>query len=104
MPKKNYYKILESKEKFDDFTDFYDKNIPEILKTIIDVFNEFLKTKKQKLSILVVGNIQGLEWDTEFHFTRKDTIVLKRDVLSYFEEIEDYDTCCVVRDLYQKFT
>jgi hypothetical protein len=104
MSNKKYFKVLESDENFDDFTDFYDKNKPTILKTIIDVFNQFLITRKQKLSILVVGNIQGLEWDTEFHFTRKDTIVLKRDVLSYFEEIEDYDTCCTVRDLYIKLT
>ena len=31
-----------------------------------------------------------MDWDTEFTFNRDETIVLKRDVLPYFEDIEDY--------------
>jgi hypothetical protein len=97
-----HHKIITLKKRYEDFTDFYDENKENIYKSIIEIFQEFKKTKKRKLSLYVVANINDLSWDTEFNFTRKDTIVLKRDVMPYFEEIEDYTTCCLIRDLHNE--
>ena len=45
-----------------------------------------------------------MDWDTEFTFNRDETIVLKRDVLPYFEDIEDYESCSEILNLYKDLT
>lgn len=101
MTKLKYFKILTINGTYEDFTDFYDDNKGEIYKTIIEIFHEFKNTRKKSLTMYVCAKIKNLEWDTEFNFKRTDLIVLKRDVMTYFEQIEDYDTCCEVRDLHK---
>jgi hypothetical protein len=102
--KQKYFKELKLEGKYKDFTDFYDENKETIYKSIIDVFKEFKETKKTKLTLNISAKIKGLEWDTEFNFDRSETIVLKRDVMPYFEEIEDYETCGEVLKLYDCLT
>jgi len=104
MPRKNYFKKLNIVGKYDGFDDFYNENKEVIYKSIIEVFKEFKTTRKKTLTLYVTAKIRGLEWDTEFNFKKEDTIVLKRDVMPYFEEIEDYNTCCEIRDLQKELT
>jgi hypothetical protein len=95
-----HFKTISLKKNYDDFSDFYDDNKEIIYKSIIEIFKEFKNTRKRKLSLYVVAKINDINWDTEFNFTKNDTIVLKRDVMPYFEQIEDYATCCEIRDLH----
>lgn len=79
--------------KYKEFSDFYDKNKEIIYRSILELFDEFKTTKKKVVQLYIYSKIQGLDWDTEFNFSRKDTIVLTRDILPYFEDVEDYETC-----------
>jgi hypothetical protein len=101
---KSTFKQLNISGNYDDFKDFYDTNKELIYKSIIELFSEFKKTRKKTLTLCVAARIKGLEWDTEFNFERNETIVLKRDVMPYFEEIEDYETCGEIINLHNELT
>jgi hypothetical protein len=98
------FKSLELKGKYNDFIDFYDENKRIIYESIFDVFKEFRNTKKKKLTLFVSAKIRGLEWDTEFNFHKEESVVLKRDLMPYFEGIEDYETCNEINNLYKELT
>ena len=98
------YKTMYIKGKYKDFTDFYDINKKSIYENIIEVFKGFENNKKKILSLYIQAIIQGLEWDCEFKFNRNETIVLTRDVLPFFEEIEDYEKCQEIINLYESLT
>jgi hypothetical protein len=104
MSKTTVFKELKITGKYQDFKDFYDENKGTIYKSIIEIYTEFKKSKKQKLTLNISAEIKGLEWDTEFNFDRSETFVLKRDVLPYFEEIEDYETCKEILNLHNELT
>lgn len=98
------YKTMYIKGKYQDFTDFYDTNKKSIYENIVEVFKGFQENKKRVLSLYIQAIIQGMEWDTEFKFNRNETIVLTRDVLPFFEEIEDYEKCQEIKNLYESLT
>lgn len=105
-PKKTskIFKHLSFEGRYNDFTDFYDENKTEIYKSIIELFSEFKKTKKKSLNLQISAKIKGLDWDTEFLFKRDETIILTRDVMPYFENIEDYETCSEIFELNKDLT
>ena len=98
------YKKMYIKGKYTDFTDFYDVNKQLIYENILEVFKGFIGSKKRILSLYIQAIIQGLEWDTEFKFNRTDTIILTRDVLPYFESIENYEKCLEIKKLEKELT
>jgi hypothetical protein len=105
MPKKtDPFKSLIIKGKFNDFTDFYDENKETIYQSIIEIFREFKTSKKRNLTLYVSAKIKNLDWDTEFNFKKDETIVLKRDLLPYYEDIEDYETCIEIKNIYNYLT
>ena len=89
---------------YSEFSDFYDVNKELIYHSIIDIFTEFKTTRKKILKLYISSKIQGLDWDTEFNFTRNDIIVLRRDIMPYFEDVEDYETCDKILKLYKELT
>jgi hypothetical protein len=98
------FKELVIKGKYKEFGDFYDENKGLIYKSIVEVFHEFKNTKKTNLTLNVSAKIRDLDWDTDFNFNRNETIILKRDVMPFFEEIEDYETCSEILDLHKDLT
>jgi hypothetical protein len=44
------------------------------------------------------------EWDTEFNFSRQESVVLSRDILPYFEQNEDYEVCAEILKLKKELT
>jgi hypothetical protein len=50
------------------------------------------------------AKFKNADWNTEFEFHRSETIVLKRDILPYFEENEDYEICSQVLNLHKELT
>jgi hypothetical protein len=89
----NIFKELKIEGKYNEFSDFYDSNKELIYKSIIELFREFKQTRKKTLTLYVSAKIKGLEWDTEFNFTKNESFVLKRDLMPFFEDNEDYETC-----------
>jgi hypothetical protein len=102
--KPNTFKELSFEGEYSDFTDFYSENKSEIYKSIIELFSEFKNTKKKSLNLQISANIRGLDWDSEFNFKRDETFILTRDVIPYFEQIEDYETCSEIISLNKDLT
>ena len=102
---KTPYRKMYIKGQYEDFTDFYTINKRPIYENIIEVFKGFTgDSKKRVLTLYLQAIIHGLEWDTEFKFNKTDTIVLTRDVIPYFEQIEEYEICDDVRKLFEELT
>lgn len=95
-------KKLSIKGKYEEFNDFYGENKIVIYKNILKLFTNFKKQDKDELLLIISAKIKGIDWETELKFGRKETIVLVRDIMPYFEEIEDYETCGQICDLYKK--
>jgi len=87
-----------------DWKDFYDPNKEEIYKSIIEIFEEFKKTRKKSLVLKISAKFKNTDWNTEFEFHRNETIVLKRDILPFFEENEDYEMCGQILNLHKELT
>jgi len=98
------FKKVELTNDYTDFKDFYDINKEMIYRSIIEIFTEFKNGNDDDLSLYISAKIRGLDWETEFNFNRNDTIVLKRDIIPYFENIEDYETCSEIISLYKNLT
>jgi hypothetical protein len=102
--KTNTFKELSFEGRYVGFTDFYDENKTEIYKSIVELFEEFKITKKKSLNLQISAKIKGLNWDTEFTFKRDETFILTRDIIPYFEGIEDYETCSKIISLNEDLT
>lgn len=89
---------------YKDFTDFYGKNKETIYRSILNLFVELKTTTKDSLTLMVTAKIKGLEWDTDFTFSKKDAKSLIRDVMPFFEQNEDYETCSEIIKLHKDLT
>jgi len=105
LPKKpndTVIKKLILQQDYNSFGDFYNVNKELIYLTLVNLFKS-LKRKDKNNVILVLGaKINGLQWETELKFKRKESIVLVRDILPFFEGNEDYETCAEITDTYNK--
>ena len=93
-------KKLSIKGKYSGFTDFYDINKVKIYKNIINLFGNLKNKDKNNLILVLSAKIMDLDWETELKFSRQEIIVLIRDLIPYFESIEDYETCGEIHNLY----
>lgn len=91
--KLGYFRILEYHGDYDSFEVFYNDNKSEIYESIVAIFESFKTSPKNVLTINIRTTINGMFWDTDISFTRDQYFVLKRDILPYFEEEEDYEIC-----------
>jgi len=101
-PKDTVVKKLTIKEQYKDFSSFYSSNKEVIYKTIVSLFNSLKRKDKQNLVLILSAKINRLQWETELKFTRKESIVLVRDILPFFEESEEYEFCSEITELYNK--
>ncbi len=96
--------ILSLDGSYKDFNDFYGKNKDTIYRSILTIFKELPSTRKKSLTLMVTAKIRGLEWDTEFTFSKTEANLLLRDVMPYFEQTEDYETCSEIINLHKSLT
>jgi hypothetical protein len=104
MPRNKIFKELIFNKKFKSYHDFHNENKENIYKSIIDLFSEFKKVKNKSLSIIINAKIENIDWTTELNFNRNEIHILKKDLMSYFEEIEDYETCSQIISLSKTLT
>ena len=104
MPKNKIFRDLIFKKKFKSYGQFHSENKEKIYKTIIDLFKEFSVVRNKTLSMTISANIENIEWNTELCFSRNESYILKKDVMPYFEEIEDYETCSEIINLSKSLT
>ena len=87
----------------DRFTNYYtwvEKDAPDAT----TIFEEFKNSRKKSLVLKLSAKFKNTDWNTEFEFHRNETIVLKRDILPFFEENEDYEMCGQVLNLHKELT
>ena len=101
-PKDTIIKRLIINESYKDFGSFYNENKVTIYKSIVNLFNSLKRKDKQNLVLIMSAKINGLQWETELKFNRKESFVLVRDILPYFEDNEDYEFCSEISNLYNK--
>lgn len=104
MPKTKTYKTLVFEKDYDDFHNFYESNKKEIYDSIFETMNGFVDKKNKKLVLQVSAKIQSEDWGTEFVFKPDDFIILKRDLIPFYEKIEDYEMCDKINNLHKHFT
>ena len=104
MPRHKIFRELTFKKKFKSYNEFHNENKEVIYKTIIDLFSEFQNVKNKTLSIVISAKIENIDWTTELNFNRNEVHVLKKDLMGYFEEIEDYETCSQIISLSKSLT
>jgi hypothetical protein len=102
--RKKPYKELIINGVYKDWKSFYEPNKEDIYKSIIEIFEEFKNTRKKSLVLKLSAKFRDSDWNTEFEFHRNETIVLKRDILPYFEENEDYEICSQVLNIHKELT
>lgn len=98
------FKRLNIKGKYNSFPQFYDENKEIIYRSIIDVFDAFKTKKVSNLILVISAKIEDISWKTEFNFTKQESIILKRDIMPFFEDIEDYETCNRIKNLHKELT
>lgn len=91
--KVGYFKVLEYKTEYNSYDEFYNDNKTEIYETIVSMFEKFNTSTKDILTMNITVTIDGIFWNSDVSFTRDQYFVLKRDILPYFEENEDYEMC-----------
>lgn len=100
---KTPFKSLVIEDVYIQFDDFYDENKIQIYEAIIGIFKSFLTSKKQTLTLRISANINGIPWETDFHFNvQSDLIVLSRDILPFFIEREMYEVCAEIKHIFDK--
>jgi replicative DNA helicase len=102
--KKTPFKSIKIKGDYLGWKDFYEPNKEIIYKSIIEIFEEFKTTRKKSLTLNLSAKLKNELWDTDIEFKKDDTLVLKRDILPFFEEIEDYEICSKVINLHKELT
>lgn len=98
-------KILKIDGEYSDFHTFYEKNKRIIYDSILESFDEFNQNDKIKHHVLQLSNVNEEDgWYAELDFKKEDYIILKRDLMPYYEKIEDYEKCSKIIELDKRFT
>jgi hypothetical protein len=101
---KKPHKELIFKGIYKDYDSFYDDNKPIIYKTIFDLFKGFKDKRKKTLILYLSAKIKDVEWETTFTFHRDELIILTRDIMPFFEAIEEFELCGEINSFCKDFT
>jgi len=101
-PKDTIIKKLRIDDSYNDFPEFYLKNKEEIYKNVFLSFKSINRKDKENVILVLSAKINGLQWETELKFNKKECFVLIRDILPFFEDKEDYEYCEQILNLYNK--
>jgi hypothetical protein len=104
MSKNQPHKELKFKKNYETYQHFYDENQRKIYESIVSLFTQFKTNKTSQLDLIIFAKINNLEWDTTFNFKKDESFILERDVLPFFESIEDYEMCIEIKKLQNDLT
>lgn len=90
---------LRFPENYETYRSFMEQTKPIIYDAIFNSFNKLLKFEHDEVEIEIEAIINGIEWGTEFIFNKEDTIVLERDLVSYYAENEEYEKCSEIKKM-----
>ena len=104
MPRTKIFKELVFKKKYKSYHEFHNENKEKIYKSIVELFSEFQIVRNKTLSITISAKIENIDWTTELLFNKNEVDILKKDLMGYFEDIEDYETCSTIISLSNNLT
>lgn len=93
---------LKIEENYLTFNHFLENNKYLIYTSIINIFKDLLTTNKNEITLNIEAKIDNLEWETDFIYTKNDKNTLIKDILPYFEMIEDYNVCVDIKKIVKK--
>lgn len=84
---------------FKNGNDFMEENKPYIMMGVLESFKRLKDTENKEVILRIVGN----QRQDDFVFSRNDAdAVLKKDLIPYFIEKEEYELCKEANDLYNE--
>ncbi len=104
MSKTKIFKELVFKKKYKSYHEFHNENKEKIYKSIVELFSEFQIVRNKSLSITINAKIENIDWCTELIFNKNEVEILKKDLMSFFEDMEDYETCSTIISLSKNLT
>jgi hypothetical protein len=104
MKKTKPVELLSFDNDYSSYHEFAEDTRTDIYKSIYEIFNKLKESKDNELKLVISAKIEGLEWNTDLNFTKNDKIVIKRDLLPYFEKNEDYEMCMNLKNLYEELS
>lgn len=100
---KAFITVEIQKQQYKNFKHLYDTNKEDIYKGVVQIYEELKNSRKRSLMLLVTTDVGPLSWDTEFIFKKDEYEILVDQILPYYEEIEDYETCAKIKKLHESF-
>ena len=101
--KKAFITVEIQKQQYKNFKHLYDTNKEDIYRGVVQIYEELKSSRKRSLMLLVTTDVGPLSWDTEFIFKKEEYEILVDQILPYYEEIEDYETCAKIKKLHESF-
>jgi hypothetical protein len=99
MSKNSYDSVLVLEKNYSDFKEFIDDTKTMIYKTIINLYEKLENSKKRKFKLLIKSTVRDVDFDTDFEISKDCSRNLMDEILNYFVEHEDYETCIKIREL-----
>jgi hypothetical protein len=96
-------------EKYDGYSNFFEKNRTEIYLGIVECFELLSNSNRKTIKYLVKSkfisdNSSLIDFSSDFIFRKSEANILNDIVLPYFEKIEEYEKCRDILNLYKKLT
>jgi hypothetical protein len=101
---KEAFMTLTIETDYPDFHSFYTAHKESIYFSIVETFEALSKLDTPSLDFRVSAIIKGLKWDTDFTLSKKESIMLTRDILPFFVEKENYEVCSFITQLYEQLS
>lgn len=96
---------LRLDENYPTFDEFLKKSRTVIYKTLIDGYRELSKNPESFINVVVIAKAENREFETTYHINKNYDDVIERlpnILIPYFENVEDYETCEEIRNIYEK--
>jgi hypothetical protein len=95
---------------YDGYSNFFEKNRTKIYLGIIECFDLLSNSNRKTIKYSVKSKFNSdststfFDFGTDFVFRKNDANILNETVLPYFEQIEEYEKCRDILNLYKKLT
>lgn len=85
---------------YPDFATYYSSSKITVYKKILEVFRNMSTSEDTRTRLTVVGNVNYVEFDSNFFFEKSKPEILIDVINPFFELMEDYETCNEVIEVY----
>lgn len=95
---------LDINENYRSFGEFYFLNKYKIYKSLVNIFQQLVDTKKENIEFIMKTNISNEPFVSKTSYNLKSKDILEVTFLPYFEKLEDYETCFQIKKILDVIT